>query len=101
MFQGLLAEIVAAKPTSQDHFTRGKDSILQSIAKTFQSIRNSTLCGDALSFVTPSVITDVRPDLVLHFQNRLLYKIELIVGFEPNLASNANLKTTQSTLNVS
>ena len=34
----------------------------------------------------------IHPNLVLHFQNKCLYIIELTVGFESNLPKNANRK---------
>ena len=45
-------------------------------------------------FIPPSVITgdSLRPYLVLHFENKCLYIIELTVGFESNSAKNANRK---------
>ena len=65
---------------TQGRFTWLHDSILHFIAKTF-------LTGDSLC-----------PDLVLHFQNKCIYIIELTVGFESNLAKNANRKNTQVSL---
>ena len=85
---------------TQGRFTWLHDSILHFIAKTFQSIQHSTLYTDIPGFISPSVITgdSLCPDLVLHFQNKCLYIIELTVGFESNLAKNANQKKTQVSL---
>ena len=79
---------------TQDCFTWRHDSIVQFIAKAFQSIPNSTLYADVPGFVTPSVSigSSLRPDLVLHFQNKCLYIVELTGGFESNLANNSNRK---------
>ena len=75
---------------TQGRFTWRHDSILHFIARTFQSLPNSTLYADILGFVSPSVITG--PDLFLHFQNKCLYIIDLTVGLESNLAKTANRK---------
>ena len=72
----------------QTYFTQGcfpwrHNSTLHFIASAFQSIPNSILCTDVPGFVTPSVITGdiLRPDLLLHFQSKGLYIVELTVGF--------------------
>jgi len=91
-----LLHIIAGCQTNltQGRFTWRHDSILHFIAKTFQSIPSSTLYADIPGFTSPSVITgdSLRPDLLLHFQKKCLYIIELTVGFESNLAKNANRK---------
>ena len=53
---------------------------------TLQSVRNSSLNADLLGFLLPCIITEdqLRPDM--------LYMIELTVGFETNLNSNAERK---------
>ena len=73
---------------TQDHFAWRHHYILKFIALTLQP--NCTLLADAPGFITPSVITgnSLRPDLALQFQNKCLY----VVGFESNLANNANRK---------
>ena len=79
---------------TQGCFTWPHDSILQFIAKALQSIPNSTLYADVPGFVSPSVIigNSLRPDLVLNFQNKYLYIVELTVVFESNLANKYNRK---------
>ena len=46
--------------------------------------------ADLPGFLCPSVITgdNLRPDLLLPFQNKCLYIFELTVGFETNLQTN-------------
>ena len=91
-----LLHIIAGCQTylTQGRFTWRLDSILHFIAKAVQSIPNSTLYADIPGFTSPSVITgdSLRPDLVLHFQNKCLYIVALTVGFKSNLAKNANRK---------
>ena len=50
----------------------------------------NTLYVDLPGFITPSVITgdELRPDLLLAIENKLLYILELTVGFETNLKIN-------------
>ena len=50
----------------------------------------NTLYVDLAGFITPSVITDdeLRPDLLLAIENKLLYILELTVGFETDLKIN-------------
>ena len=45
-------------------------------------------------FITPSVITgdELRPDLLLTIENKLLYILELTVGFETDLKINLDRK---------
>ena len=42
-------------------------------------------------FISPSVITgdQLRPDLLLAIENKVLYILELTVGFETNLKTNS------------
>ena len=91
-----LLHVIAGYQTYLRHgrFTWRHDSILQFIAKTFQSIPNSTLYADIPGFATPSVFTGgfLRPDIFLHLQSKCLYIVEVTVGFEPNLAKNTNRK---------
>ena len=91
-----LLQIVAG---CQFYFQRGRytwchDSVLQLIAITFQSVTNMTLYADLPGFLSPKVITgdNLRPDLLLSFQNKCLYIFELTVGFETNLQTNISRK---------
>ena len=50
---------------------------------------------DLPGFVSPSVITGdefIRPDLLLTIGNKILYILELTVGFETNLKTNSDRK---------
>ena len=49
---------------------------------------------DLPGFVSPSVITgdELRPDLLLTIGNKILYILELTVGFETNLKTNSDRK---------
>jgi hypothetical protein len=58
------------------------------------SAERSKLYVDLPGFITPSVITgdQLRPDLLLAIENKVLYVLELTVGFETNLNSNSDRK---------
>ena len=60
-----------------------------------QGIKDTTLYADITGFISPSVITgdNLRSDLLLSFKNNGLYILELTVGFQTNLSSNAARKT--------
>ncbi|CAB4027714.1 interferon-inducible GTPase 5-like [Paramuricea clavata] len=47
---------------------------------------------DLPGFISPSVITgdELRPDLLLTIENKILYILELTVGFETNLKTNSD-----------
>jgi hypothetical protein len=49
---------------------------------------------DLPGFITPSVITgdQLRPDLLLAIENKVLYVLELTVGFETSLNSISDRK---------
>ena len=49
---------------------------------------------DLPGFISPSVITgdELRPDLLLTIENKILYILELTVGFETNLKTNSDKK---------
>ena len=58
------------------------------------SAERSKLYVDLPGFITPSVITGEQlcPDLLLAIENKVLYVLELTVGFETNLNSNSDRK---------
>jgi hypothetical protein len=62
------------------------------------SAERSKLYVDLSGFITPSVITgdQLRPDLLLAIENKVLYVLELTVGFETNLTLTQieNIKNT-------
>ena len=55
---------------------------------------NSDLFVDLPGYLSPSVITgdELRPDLLITLENKIIYIIELIVGYETNLLNNATRK---------
>ena len=61
------------------------------IATTFRSLQHANIFTDIPGFLGTSVITgdDLRPDLLLSLSNKSLYILELPVGYESNLGSNA------------
>ena len=64
------------------------------IATTFRSLQHAKIFADIPGFFSTSVITgdDLRPDLLLSLSNKSLYILELTVGYESNLGSNAERK---------
>ena len=70
------------------------NSVLNFIASSLMSAERSKLYVDLPGFITPSVITgdQLRPDLLLAIENKVLYVLELTVGFETNLNSNSDRK---------
>ena len=75
-------------------FTWRHNSVLHFIASSLMSAERSKLYVDLPGFITPSVITgdQLRPDLLLAIENKVLYVLELTVGFETNLNSNSDRK---------
>ena len=81
----------------QGRYTWRHDYVLQLIATTFQSVTNVTLYPDLPGFLSPSVRTgdNLRPGLLLSFQNKCLYMFELTVGFETTLQTNISRKNVK------
>jgi hypothetical protein len=71
----------------EGRFTWQHNSVLNFIASSLMSGERSKLYVDLPGFITPSVITgyQLRPDLLLAIENKVLYVLELTVGFETNL----------------
>ena len=65
-------------------YTWSHDSILNFLALSFQSVRDSTIFAGLPRFTNPSTITgdNFRPDLLLALPNKCLYILELAEGFE-------------------
>ena len=65
--------------------------MLQFIANSFKSVPDSVLYVDLPGFITPSVLSgySLRPDLLLTISKKCLYILELTVGFETNMLTNA------------
>ena len=64
------------------------------IASTLKSLNYSNLYVDLPGYLSPSIITGdtLRPDLVLTIENKCIYILELTIGFESNLQTNATRK---------
>ena len=78
----------------EGRYTWRHNSALHFVASTLQSVRNSSLYVDLPGFLSPCIITgdQLRPDMLLSIGKTTLYVIELTVGFETNLNSNAERK---------
>ena len=72
-------------------FTWCHSSMLQFIANSFKSVPDSVLYVDLPGFITPSVLSgySLRSDLLLTISKKCLYILELTVGFETNMLTNA------------
>ena len=91
-----LLHIVAGCKTylNEGRFTWRHDSVLNLIASTLKSLNYSNLYVDLPGYLSPSIITGdtLRPDLVLTIENKCIYILELTIGFESNLQTNATRK---------
>ena len=96
MPESLLLPIVAGCSTylNEGCYTWCQNSVLQFIASTIQTIKGASLFVDLPGFLSPSVITgdSLRPDLLLGVHNKLLYVLELAIGYETNFTSNVARK---------
>jgi hypothetical protein len=74
-------------------FTWRHDSVLNFIASILKSVNHSNLYADLPGYISPSVLTgdELRPDLLIILENNI-YILELTVGFESNLLTNATRK---------
>ena len=91
-----LLHVVAGckKYLEEGRYTWRHDSILYFLAKSFQSIKNSSLYVDIPGFISPCALTgdSIRPDLLLVIPHKCLCILELTVGFEKNLRYNSHRK---------
>ena len=64
------------------------------IATTLRSLQHAKIFADIPGFLSTSIITghDLRQDLLVSLSNKSLYILELTVGYESNLRSNAERK---------
>jgi len=64
------------------------------IATTTRLLQHAKIFADIPGFPSTSIITghDLQPDLLCSLSNKSLYILELIVGYECNLRSNAERK---------
>ena len=67
---------------------------LNFVASSLQCIKGATLFVDLPSFPFPSVLTgdSLCPDLLLETADKILYILELTIGFETNITCNAERK---------
>ena len=80
-----LLHVVAGCKTylHEGHFTWRHDSVLNFIASILKSVNHSNLYAD---------LPELRPDLLITLENKCIYILELTVGFESNLLTNATRK---------
>ena len=78
----------------EGRYTWWHNSALHFVSSTLQSVRTSSLYVDLPGFLSPCIITgdQLRPDMLRSIGKTMLYVIELTVGFETNLNSNAERK---------
>ena len=80
------------------HVVAGHNSVLNFLVETLSPLQEYRIFADLPGFNNPSIVTgeSYRPDLLLESRNKsILYIIELTVGFESNLESNAHRKKTK------
>ncbi|CAB4026283.1 Hypothetical predicted protein, partial [Paramuricea clavata] len=91
-----LLHVVAGCKTylNEGRFTWRHDSMLNFIASILKSVNHCNLYADLPGYISPSVITgdELRPDLLITLENKCIYILELTVGFESNLLTNATRK---------
>ncbi len=89
-----LLHVVAGCQSYLQRFTWRHDSILNFLATNLQTVNGSCLYVDLPGYKSPSIITGdtYRPDMLLLPSNKIIYIIELTVGFESNLRKNAERK---------
>ena len=75
----------------EGRFTWRHNSVLNFITSSLLNVERSKLYVDLPGFISPSVITgdQLRPDLLLAIENKVLYILELTFGFETNLKTNS------------
>ena len=78
----------------EGHYAWRHNSPFHSVASTLKFVRNSSLYVDLPGFFSPCIITrdQLHPGILLFVCKTTLYVIELTVGFETNLISNAERK---------
>ena len=84
-----LLHVAAGCAVSLDRYTWRHDSVLNYIA-TFLKRFACELYADVTNFSSPSIITgeEVRPDLHIILDRSKMFVVELITGFESNIAKN-------------
>ena len=81
----------------EGRYTWRHNSVLLFLASTFSSLSKCTVYADLPSFLSPCLIVGdyFRPDLLLLTDNKILYILELTVGFETNIQNNSDRKTAK------
>ena len=81
----------------EGRYTWRHNSVLLYLANTFSSLKQCTVYADLPSFLSPCLITgeSLRPDLLLLTENKLLYILELTLGFETNIQINSYRKAAK------
>ena len=64
---------------------------------TFSSLKQCTVYADLPSFLSPILITgnSFHPDLLLLIDAKILYILELTIGFETNIQNNSDRKAAK------
>ena len=67
------------------------------LTSTFSSLKQCTVYADLPSFLSPILITgnSFRPDLLLLIDAKILYILELTIGFETNIQNNSDRKAAK------
>ncbi|CAB4027156.1 Alkaline phosphatase, partial [Paramuricea clavata] len=83
---------------NEGRYTWRHNSVLNLVASSLLDVERSKMYVDLPGFISPSVITgdELRPDLLLTIENKILYILELTVGFETNLKTNSDRKHEKS-----
>ena len=81
-------------------YTWRHNSVLLFLASTFSSLKQCTVYADLPSILSPCLITgdSFRPDLLLLIDAKILYILELTVGFETNIQNNSDRKAAKYSL---
>ena len=87
----------------EGRYTWRHNSVLLFLANTFSSLKQCTVYADLPSFLSPCLITgdSLRPDLLLLTEDKILYILELTIGFETNIQINSNRKAAKYTSLIS
>ena len=80
-------------------YTWRHNSVLLFLANAFSSLNQISVYADLPSFMSPSLITgdSLRPDLLLLTGKKVLYILELTLGFETNIQANSIRKANKYT----
>ena len=80
-------------------YTWRHNSVLLFLATTFSSLNQISVYADLPSFMSLSLITgdSLRPDLLLLTSNKVLYILELTLGFETNIHASSIRKANRYT----